>query len=287
MAKQKISQPPSPSAPKHPSNLTFLKFGGSLITDKSRPSTPRLDVLARLAREIAAARTEDTQLRIILGHGSGSFGHVPAKKYGTRAGVATEAEWRGFTEVWWQAATLNRLVIESLHKAELPAISFPVSAGAMSAHGEFAAWDISPMIAALDAGLLPVVYGDVVFDKQRGGTIFSTEDIFGYLALKLEPQRILLAGLEEGVFADYPDRHHLIPEITPQNIEQVAPALSGSNATDVTGGMASKVNQMLALIEAKPSIMVSVFSGDKAENVKNALLGASYGSQIHNNIAAQ
>ena len=229
---------------------------------------------------ISAARAEDPQLRLILGHGSGSFGHIPAKKYSTRAGVATKEEWLGFIEVWWQTSALNRLVIESLHKAELPAISFPVSASAMSAYGKIAAWDIGPMIAALDAGLLPVVYGDVVFDTQRAAAILSTEDIFGHLALELQPQRILLAGLEEGVFSDYPEHNHMIPEINPQNLEQVAPVLSGSAATDVTGGMASKVSQMLALVVVNPSIMVSIFSSDEPNNVKSALLGANYGSQI-------
>jgi len=34
--------------------LTFLKLGGSLITDKTQPRTPRPEVLARLMAEIAA-----------------------------------------------------------------------------------------------------------------------------------------------------------------------------------------------------------------------------------------
>ena len=33
--------------------LVFLKLGGSLITDKDRPRTPRPDVLARLAASTA------------------------------------------------------------------------------------------------------------------------------------------------------------------------------------------------------------------------------------------
>lgn len=269
------------------SNLQFLKLGGSLITEKSRPSTPRLGVLARLAAEIDAALKKEPKLRLILGHGSGSFGHVPAKKYGTRAGVATHEEWLGFTKVWWQASALNRLVIEALQMIGLPALSFPVSAAGLGEGGKVSNWDISPMMAALDAGLLPVVYGDVVFDSQRGGTIFSTEDIFGYLAQKMNPARILLAGLEDGVFADYPECKQLVPEITPVNLEEVAPALSGSAATDVTGGMASKVRQMLALVQANPSITISIFAGEPVGNVKNALLGVQYGSQIHNKESAQ
>lgn len=269
------------------SNLLFLKLGGSLITDKTRPSTPRLDVLARLAEETAAARAESPQMQLILGHGSGSFGHVPAKKYGTRSGVATQEEWLGFTEVWWQASALNRLVIECLHKADLPALSFPVSAGAFGKGGQVANWDTGPLKAALDAGLLPVVYGDVVFDSQRGGTIFSTEDIFGYLASELEPQRILLAGLEAGVYADYPVCKQLVPEITLANMENVAPALGGSAATDVTGGMASKVHQMLAQVKANPDIEISIFSGEPIDNIKNALLGARFGTQIHHQESEQ
>lgn len=264
------------------SSLLFLKLGGSLITDKSRPSTPRLDVLARLADEIAAALAENPQIRLLLGHGSGSFGHIPAKRYGTRAGVASKEDWLGFTEVWWQASALNRLVIEALQKAKIPALSFPVSAAGLGAGGQISNWDISPLKAALDAGLLPVVYGDVMFDSQRGGTIFSTEDIFGYLALELKPQRILLAGLEDGVYADYPERKNLVSEITPVTLEQFAPALGGSADTDVTGGMASKVRQMLALVDANSGLEVSIFSGETNNNVKKALLGAIFGSKIHN-----
>ena len=103
---------PSPLPP-----LTLLKLGGSLITDKNRPHTPRLEVLARLAEEIAAARRQRPGLRLLLGHGSGSFGHVPAQKYGTCQGVHSADEWQGFVEVWHQAAALNRLVMEALRAA--------------------------------------------------------------------------------------------------------------------------------------------------------------------------
>ncbi|MFN3331018.1 MAG: uridylate kinase, partial [Caldilinea sp.] len=66
--------------------LVFLKLGGSLITDKRKAETPRLDVIARLAQEIAAAQQDDPALRLVIGHGSGSFGHIYGRKYGTRDG---------------------------------------------------------------------------------------------------------------------------------------------------------------------------------------------------------
>lgn len=260
--------------------LQFLKLGGSLVTDKSRPHTPRPVVLQRLAQEIAAARRSSPALLLLLGHGSGSFGHVPAKKYGTRNGVQTPEEWLGFAEVWQEAVALNRLVIDALVTAGLPAISFPPSASAIAEDGRVYSWDLAPLQAALEARLLPVVYGDTVFDRLRGGTILSTEDLFDYLAMQLHPKRILLAGLERGVWQDYPACTRLVSTITPENLPEVAPALGGSATTDVTGGMASKVQQSLALAERVPGLEVLIFSGEEPQALQEALSGKQVGTIV-------
>ena len=261
--------------------LIFLKLGGSLITDKLRPHTPRLEKLDELAREIAAARKEDSDLELLVGHGSGSFGHAEANKYQTRRGVRHTQDWQGFSEVWFAASALNRLVMESLHKAGLQAMAFPPSASVIAQDGQVVDWDISPIMSALDKSILPVVYGDVVFDKVRGGTILSTEDLFGHLAHALHPQRILLAGLEDGVWLDFPACSRLVAEITPGNIGLQAQSLGGSAGTDVTGGMDSKVRQMLELVQEIPSLDVLIFSGEGPGNIHKALLGTVLGTRIY------
>ncbi len=157
--------------------LTLLKLGGSLITYKSRPHTPRLDVLARLAQEIAQSHRRMPDLQLIIGHGSGSFGHVVGERYGTRLGVHTPEEWRGFVEVWREALALNRLVMEALEAAELPVMAFPSSACVVARNGTIVEWNLEPIRAALRVGIVPVVHGDVAFDQVRGGTILSTEDL--------------------------------------------------------------------------------------------------------------
>jgi isopentenyl phosphate kinase len=262
------------------SDLYFLKLGGSLITDKNTARTARLDVIARLAEEIAQALANRPDLRLLIGNGAGSFGHVPARRYGTRQGVHTPDEWRGFAEVWRDAAALNRLVTDGLHAAGLPAVAFPPSAAVIASDGQVVSWDLAPIRLALAAGLLPVVQGDVIFDTVRGGTILSTEDLFEHLARHLQPERILLAGLEEGVWADFPACTRLIDEITPLNLPQVAPALGGSSATDVTGGMASKVNQSLALVQEIPGLEIYIFSGKTVGALKKGLAGSSVGTVV-------
>lgn len=251
----------------------FLKLGGSLITDKQIPRTVRHDVLARLAGEIALAYTSTPSLRLVLGHGSGSFGHVAARKHQTRQGVTNAAGWAGFAEVWREAAELNQIVMRYLHQAGLPAMAFPPSAGLVSADSQVVSWNIEPLKKALTAGLLPVVYGDVVFDQVRGGTIFSTEDVFSHLAGEFAPSWIGLAGLETGVWKDFPSCSELVERITPAIFPEIRAVLGGSAATDVTGGMESKVNEMLNLVTRLPGSQVFIFSGVPAGNVAGFLSG--------------
>jgi len=213
-----------------------------------------------------------------IGHGSGSFGHVAAQKYGTRAGVGSPEGWRGFAEVWWEAARLNRLVIDALHAAGLPVVAFPPSGGALTRGGGVWRWEVAPVRAALEGGLVPVVYGDVVFDIERGGSILSTEEALAYLARQFRPDRVLIAGIEPGVWADYPACTRILPEITPEMLPQVA--LHGSAATDVTGGMASKVAEMLQLTGEVPGLKVDIFSGETPGRVQEALLGRPAGTRL-------
>jgi len=264
-------------------DLIFLKLGGSLITDKTQPRTARPVVLSRLATEIANACSQNFVQKLIIGHGAGSYGHVPASKYCTRQGVHTPQEWMGFSEVWWEAYALNRLVMDALHNSNLPVIALPPSTSVLAENGEVVAWNTSQIVAGLNAGLIPVIHGDVIFDTRRGGTILSTEDLFTYLARQLRPGRILLAGLEEGVWADYPTCTRLLNHITPADLVDVAPALRGSTATDVTGGMASKVHAMVNLANEIPGLEIMIFSGEKPGYVQEALCGKKIGTLLSGN----
>ncbi len=260
--------------------LVFLKLGGSLITDKSQPYTPRLDKLADLAAQIQSALQSNPGLSLVVGHGSGSFGHTAAKQYGTRQGVTTRQQWLGFDEVWYQAATLNRFVVEALHQAGVPALALAPVSAITSSNGKIAAWELMPIRAALEAGLVPVVYGDVIFDTMLGGTILSTEDLFEHLARALRPQRILLAGLEQAVWADFPQRQQRIAKIISKSFEIIKAGVGASHATDVTGGMETKVGQMLALVDEIPGMSAQIFSGEAAGNLQRTLSGEHLGTII-------
>ncbi|MBN2386841.1 MAG: isopentenyl phosphate kinase family protein [Anaerolineales bacterium] len=261
--------------------LVFLKLGGSLITDKKRPYTPRMEVLDDLATQVAVALQDDPDLQLVLGHGSGSFGHAAASQHGTLRGVAGFEAWRGFTEVWYQAAALDRLVVDALRRAGLATIALAPVAAVIARDNQVASWDLRPLQAALTNRLLPVIYGDVIFDQARGGTILSTEDLFVHLTRHLHPGRILLAGQEIGVWENFPNRQRLVAEITPGTFAQQAPGLGAAAGMDVTGGMESKVRKMLALVEEIPNLQVLIFSGDTPGTLLRAMRGENPGTLLH------
>lgn len=262
------------------SEIVFLKLGGSLITDKDQAHTARPDVITRLAEEIASALSETPGLRLLVGHGSGSFGHIAAQKHHTRDGVQGQAGWLGFADVWREARALNQIIIEGLSAAEVPVVAFPPSAFMLARDGQPAGWHIDGLERALNAGLVPVVNGDAVFDTVRGGTILSTEDVFSALAFTLSPKRILLAGIEMGVYADFPASLQRIDHITSASFASVLKGISGSASVDVTGGMRQKVELMLHLTKQIPGLEALIFSGDIPGNVHNALTGSVIGTRI-------
>lgn len=268
--------------------LIFLKLGGSLITDKRQTETVRHDVLARLAAELAAVRLANPHLHLLVAHGSGSFGHIHANRYGTRAGVHTPEEWMGFVLTADAAARLNRLVISALLQAGVPAWGIQPSALLRCVDGRVTRGMIDNIQQALASGLVPVVFGDVALDDVRGGTIASTEEIFEWLALQLLPQRIVLAGEVDGIYTADPQLHataQRIPVITPDTLQDLQALVGGSYGVDVTGGMAAKVAQAVRMITQIPHLDLIICSGLLPGHLERALLAVidEIGTRITHN----
>jgi isopentenyl phosphate kinase len=259
--------------------FVFIKLGGSLITDKRVENSFRESVVVRLAQEIHTALTVDPTLKILVGHGSGSFGHFAASRYKTVEGVYSQEEWRAFAHVATVAAELNTRVARVFDEAGLAVWRIQPSASALARDSELSQLSTWPIHAALEKNLIPLVYGDVALDEIRGGTIISTEKIFFYLAHQFHVDRILLLGEVEGVYnAD----GKTVSEITPQNYPQIQSALGGSAGTDVTGGMETKVSDMLKLVQSKPDLSIRILDGAKNNLLKETLLTeASPGTLIH------
>jgi isopentenyl phosphate kinase len=256
--------------------LSFIKFGGSVITDKTGQEAPDLPTIGRLAAEVSAARDRDHDLRLIIGHGSGSYGHTYARRYGVHTGIAPGADWIGYALTAAAALRLNRIVVDELLAAGVPALALQPSATLLSQAGRLAEWNTGAIERALAHGLTPVVHGDVSFDTVQGSAIISTEQLLEWLAQTpaLRPSSVILVG-ESGVYTADPrvdPRAMRIPRIDATNIAEVLRRAGASHGVDVTGGMRAKVELMWRLVTAAPGLSVRLI-GTAPGLLERALLG--------------
>ena len=272
---------------RHPTavnELTLVKLGGSLITDKTRSLTPRTETLARLAEEIAGAGSEPP---LVVGHGSGSFGHVTAAKYGVHRGVDSPEAVDGVAATQVHAHRLHRLVVEALWKAGCRPFSLAPSAAMMAAAGRPGSWDAAPLRAALRLGLLPVTFGDVVMDTEWGASICSTEEVFEALIAALAGSgqrvaRVLWMGATAGILDG---DGSTIPAIDGDNVAEVAKHLGETVGADVTGGMRLRLETAWRLAERgieswilnglEPGVLRAALDGEPAGGTRVAPSGGA------------
>ncbi len=259
--------------------VVFLKLGGSLITDKARPDSPRPEVIRRLAREIARAQARPGAARLVLGHGSGSFGHAAAARLGVAQGIDPIDRSRrdAVSQVQERASALHRMVADALREAGLAPFSLAPSANLVTDVGRPVVFGVEPVTLALEWGLLPVLYGDVVLDRFRGCSICSTESVLLTVAERLARRRVrvaraLWAGATDGIL----DREgRTIPAIGPETAAEALDAAGASAGTDVTGGMVHRLETALAL--AAKGTTSLVFDGTVPGRVEAALAGEPAG----------
>lgn len=248
----------------------IVKLGGSVITDKRRPFVVKRAVLRRLARELAAVKGP-----LVVVHGGGSFGHPVASKYRIAEGYRDKTQLMGMSLTHRAMERLNANVVEALQKAGLPAIAVQPSACVVVSGGEIRSMELAPVKKLLELGIVPVLYGDVVPDLSRGMSILSGDKIVAHLAVELGASRVVMGVDVDGVCVEDPKKAkhvEIVRRITPADRELVA-SLGAAEGKDVTGGMGSKVRELLALAErgveseivnaTKPGILKRTVQGER------------------------
>ncbi|HSG41493.1 MAG TPA: isopentenyl phosphate kinase [Thermoanaerobaculia bacterium] len=259
-------------------DIVLLKLGGSLITEKSRAETPRPEVIARLAGEIARAAGQ-VPFRLVAGHGSGSFGHVAARESGIAQGLHSREQLPGVSRTQERAAALHHLVIQALEEAGALPFSLAPSSCMVAAAGRPVAIHDEPLLLALESGLLPVLYGDVVMDRERGVSICSTETVFDAVARRLlerghAVRRAVWLGETDGL---YDAEGKTIPRVSAAELDRSV--LGDPSGTDVTGGMRHRIESALELARmGVPSLLIN---GLRAGELERALRGeAVQGTEV-------
>lgn len=268
------------------SDVVFIKLGRSIVTNINVPYSPRLAVIRQFAEELARVMKAKPQMKIIIGHGSGSFGRTAAKEQ-------QYSEKKGFPSVQSAAIVakaaldLHAMIISELVKAGVPAFSMPPSAtGVMDSKSKrLVSMDVLQIRRILEMGGVPVVFGDVIPCADGGGAhIASTEEIFSFLGKHFNPSSIFLLGEVflgemEGIYQSFNaqvtqpgQKNAFIPEITPELWSRILAEATSSPKTHETKDIVKKVNIMIELVKKNPRVKVYVASGIAEGILENLLV---------------
>ena len=227
----------------------FVKLGGSFITDKAVPDSlngPRITTAARAIRKaMDASARKGRPIRLVLGHGAGSYGHILARKYGAVAGVHPKHGWEGLYKIRESMTSMNLLFLKRCNRGGLFPLTVSPFAVAKATDGAVRHLDIRSILSLLEQGQVPVLHGDVILDSQRDFTIASTEALLEALSRRIHFDRIVMVSDTDGVLGH---DGQTIPAISRGNIKELFGAIRGSHAPDVTGGMRKKVEKLFALL---------------------------------------
>jgi len=213
-----------------------LKLGGSVVTEKDEPETVDEGELARAADAVA-----DSGDDLVVVHGGGSFGHHHAAEYGVSTTEGTH-EVAGVTAIHGAMKQLNDAVVTALTDTGVPAVPVhPFSAASRDADGtlDLPAEQVRTLLAE---GFVPVLHGDLVAHRGEGATVLSGDELVVELATAVDADRVGVCSTVPGVLDA---QGTVIDRIT--DFDEVASALGGSDATDVSGGMAGKIRTLLSL----------------------------------------
>jgi isopentenyl phosphate kinase len=231
--------------------VTVLKLGGSVITDKTRRETldgPALDATAdAIAAAYPGATPESAPADgrgvedLVIVHGGGSFGHPHAEDHDVSTTSGT-GEAAAVLEIHSAMKTLNQFVLSRLHERDIPALPVhPLSAASRDGTGRLDQ-PLGQVETMLGEGFVPVLHGDVVAQEGEGATVVSGDELVAELGDGLAADRVGLCSTVPGVL-DADDE--VIERIA--SFEAAKSVLGGSEATDVSGGMAEKVRTLLGL----------------------------------------
>lgn len=240
--------------------LVCLKLGGSLITDKAKPMEAKMDVITTLAGQIASALKKDPDLQLIVGNGSGSFGHYAVITHHMQNGLDAPEKNIGYAQVQRAASILNRCIVDALIEAGVPAVSFQASSAIVGHNGKIVDFPLDVIEAAFSHNIVPVMYGDILLDTKKGSMIASTELLLSATAVALtkngyKVHKVIHNGVTQGVLDA---QKNIIPLITRNNLEDIKKLIYATDGFDVTGGMLHKIEESLILAdEGIPSMIIN------------------------------
>ena len=239
--------------------MILIKLGGSIITNKEKPLSPRRKTIDSIAKSL-----KKNSEPIIIVHGGGSYGHYWSVKYDMHT-KEKKYDLRGVAIIKNSMIELNKIILDSLLKNKLSPYCLPPT-DFMSGNKSISK-KVKEIEKIAKSGMIPVTYGDALWFGQNKTFILSGDKIMTHIAKILKPRLTIFALNEDGVYSDLKSKK-LIYELKGER-----PSIS-ENKMDVTGGMTRKIEEASKI--AKMGMNVFFVNGNKPERIVKAVKNSKF-----------
>lgn len=258
----------------------ILKIGGSVVTHKDGQGLKiRKNVIREIAVELVKV-LKKKPLNLIIIHGAGSFGHRIAKKYNLQEGVGRDwAKWAGVVQTKLLCQELNLEFSKICAGQDLPVFLVQPAAVIINKNKKIKTFNLQGLKAALKNKLIPVLYGDVIFDEVLGASICSGDSMAAYLANEMNIEKIFFATDVAGIYTADPyinKKASLVEKVFLKDLFNHDIQLKQSHSTDVTGGIKGKLGEFLKFNTNVNLKEINIFNGLDAKNYSRCLLGIKF-----------
>ncbi len=267
-------------------NIIIIKFGGSIITDKSIPFSLRTDRINALCDQIAKFYFENetmrSRTRIILVHGGGSFGHPMADQYAIHKGINPEIQNQtlGLSKTHSAMQKLNAEICHRLQEKSIPFLVFPpVICFEKDPQGNITFKSQEILMQTLAKNIIPIFFGDIIFIKENNFGIISGDTIIEYFAENIPwicKGREILSKLiyvfdQDGIiYESNSGERKIFDFLTPETIKSFA-ELNLKSSIDVTGSIRKKIGSIVKIVRS--GVDAELINGFNDERVYESMKG--------------
>ena len=244
-------------------NLFVIKLGGSVITNKGVPLSPSLENIRLIASELSATASSMSNLKTILIHGGGSFGHYYAKKFGLGTTVGKYSA-EGVARTSGAMIKLHSILLDELCdsgffcRTILPTELYRPGASGIDSGA------VDRIEEIFANGLFPITFGFVNLTNS-GAYIISGDKIAVDLASALHVTRTLFVMDVDGVYPSPKLKGDILPELFRENLR----ISSSVKKLDVTGGIRAKITAGFELADLGADVYF--LNGAKPGRLRKAL----------------
>tara|TARA_A100001037_G_scaffold304244_1_gene340431 strand:- start:1070 stop:1870 length:801 start_codon:yes stop_codon:yes gene_type:complete len=232
----------------------LMKFGGGLITTKSKMKTVDEESIEKLSKMVFDLHSLGHKVTIV--HGAGSFGHLKAKEWRIAEGAITDIlqqQKQAVKSIRMDMLELNRAIVTSLDNQNIRTTSFPPSDWATEVGPDFLG-DLSAITNCND-NVVPITFGDVVDCKEpKLFGILSGDDLMVRIGNEIPDisHCIFLLGDTEGLLSAPPND----PNATLVEVWDKSKPISGNHDKnqDVTGGIFLKLQSASMICDLVPNV---------------------------------